>query len=171
MKIKAVLLVVFLLVSLSALQAQSGATEPGMNSVQFDTSGFPLWAKDLRRGEIIAFGSFPFVYFLTNFSVDVFRCANNGWDRKYAPWPFDAAGSIGKTQDERIFTLSIAAGGAILIALVDYGIESYKRSKRDKEIRSLPEGTPIIIRKPLYEEDAPVVPENTVSTPEETGSS
>ena len=155
MKIKApLLLVLLLLVSLPALRAQSSSAEPGMISTQFDTSGFPQWARDLRRGEIVAFGSFPFVYFLANFSVDMFRFGTNGWDRRYAPWPLDSAGSIGKTQDERILTLSVAAGGAVIIALVDFGIESYKRSKKDRDKRNLPEGTPIIIRKPMFDDDA-----------------
>jgi len=153
MKKKQVLFFLLFFIFLSVLHAQSTPTDPGMTSSQFDMTGFPQWSKDLRRGEIIAFGSFPFVYFVTNFSVDMYRCVNNDWDRRYAPWPFDAPGSVSKTQDERFMTLGIAAGGAVLIALVDYGIERYKRSVREREIRNYPEGTPIIIKKPLYAEE------------------
>jgi hypothetical protein len=131
-----------------ALYAQ--ADDASMVSTQFDMSGFPQWTRDLRRAEIVAFGAFPFTYFFTNFGFDMYRCASNGWDRQYAPWPVKPAAAIEQTQDEKIRVLTIAAGGAVLISLIDYGIVRYKRSQQEKEIRSLPPGTPIIIRKPLY---------------------
>ena len=146
-----VLLVFF--ISLKPLWAQTSSSDSSMISYQFDMSSFPQWTRDLRRGEIVAFGSFPFMYFFSNFAIDIYRCANNGWDRRYAPWPFDSAGSIGKDQDERILTLGVAAGSAVVVALIDYGIERYKRSKREREIMELPEGTPIIIRRPLSGEE------------------
>ena len=149
MKKSLVCLSLIIFVSLPMLHSQSGTNNPIGVSTQFDTTGFPQWAKDLRRAEIIAFGAFPFAYFLTNFSVDSYRWVNHDGDRRYAPWPFDAAGSVNKTQDERFMTLGIAVGGAVLIAVVDYSIERYKRYTKEKEYRSLPEGTPIIIRRPM----------------------
>jgi hypothetical protein len=118
--------------------------------MEFDMTGFPLWAKDLRRGEIVAFGSFPFAYFFASFGFDTYRFFNNGFNTRYAPWPFTAAAAIEQTQDEKIITLSIAAGAAIIIAIVDYAIVRYKRSKEQAEQSNLPDGTPIIIRRPLY---------------------
>ena len=154
MKRSAVLLLL-IFVSLSGLWAQtSTAADPDMTSTQFDMTGFPLWARDLRRFEIITFGSFPFAYFFSNFGVDLYRSAKNGWDRRYAPWPATAAGAIDKTKSERFLTIGVAAGGAVLIAVIDYGIVRYKRNRLEKESRNLPPGTPIIIRKPLYEEEA-----------------
>jgi hypothetical protein len=152
-------LVFFFLFSPSRLRAQTSASDPAMKSTQFNTTGFPRWAKDLRRGEIIAFGSFPFTYFFSTFGFDLYRMSNNSWDMRYAPWPLKPAGAIEPTKDEKIMTLGIAAGGAIVIALVDYGITRYKRNRLERENRSLPEGTPIIIRKPLYteEDDVPVL--------------
>ena len=154
------LLLFLVFISLSGLPAQSTladpaatASDPAMTSSQFDMTGFSQWAKDLRRGEIIAFGSFPFAYFFINFGLDSYRFATHSWDRKYAPWPLDSAASVEKTQDEKIMTLGIAAGSAVLFALVDYGIMRYKRSLKEKESRKLPAGTPIIIRKPLYGEE------------------
>jgi len=141
-------------ISLSALCAQASTPDPNMVSSEFDTTGFPQWAKDLRRFEIIAFGSFPFAYFFSNFAYNTYRWSNNEWDTRYAPWPITSAGGIEQTKDEKIVTLGIAAGGAVLIALVDYGIMRYKRSKLERENSQLPEGTPIIIRRPLLEEDA-----------------
>ena len=139
-----------------------------MTSSQFDTTGFPQWGKDLRRAEIITFGSFPFVYFVVNFGVDTWRMATHDWDRQYGPWPFDSAGSLDKTQDERFMTLGLAIGGSVLFALIDYAIVRYKRSAKDREIQNLPAGTPIIIRKPMYEGEAEV-PLSDTSPEAETG--
>jgi hypothetical protein len=161
MKNKKALCFVFLLfIFLMGLYAQATTIDDSsMVSTKLDTSNLPRWAKDLRRAEIVAFGSFPFMYFFTNFGVDTYRWATNaglGFDmesRRYAPWPFVSAGAIDKTQSEKVLTLSIAAGGAVLVALVDFGIEQIKRSRLEREIKSLPPGTPIIIRKPINSEE------------------
>jgi hypothetical protein len=142
-------LCLFFLAAFSCLGAQSMVSQPAPQATQFDTSEFPQWAKDLRRGEIVAFGSFPFAFFFTTLSIDLYRCATHGWDRRYAPWPAKPAGAIDMTTDEQILTLGLAAGGAVLIALTDYAIVRYKRSKAEQRNRELPAGTPIIIRKPL----------------------
>lgn len=146
-------MVLLIFESLSVLHAQTQTTtnDPSMVSTQFDTTGFPQWAKDLRRGEIVAFGSFPFVYFFTNFGFDSYRWATHGQDISYAPWPFTGSGAVEKTQSEKVMTIGIAAGGAVIIALVDFGIELYKRNQREAQIRNLPKGTPIIVRKPLQD--------------------
>ena len=146
-------LILLILMSFSRVWAQTTTNDPNMGSSQFDTTGFPQWAKDLRRGEIVAFGAFPFAYFFSNFGVDVYRSARNGWDSRYAPWPLTGAGAVDKTQDERFLTIGVAAGTAVLISLIDYGIVRYKKNRLQREISRLPEGTPIIIRRPLYEED------------------
>jgi hypothetical protein len=159
---------VFVLVffSFSAGEVFAQTSSSAGTSTYFDMTGFPLWTRDLRRGEIVAFGSFPFAYFFTNFFYDTYRTAAHGWDRRYAPWPLKPAGSIGRTQDEEFLTLGIAAGGAVAIAIVDHIIVRYKRNKLEEEIRRLPAGTPIIVRRPLDEEAAP--PE--APPPEDAGS-
>jgi hypothetical protein len=134
--------------------SQTATADAGMTSTQFDMTGFPLWAKDLRRGEIVAFGSFPFLYFFANFGFDTYRWLNNGNDMRYAPWPFNSAGTVGKTTEEKIITLGIAAGGSILIALIDHGIMRYKRNRLEREKESLPDGNPVIIRTPLFNAEA-----------------
>jgi len=129
-------------------------TDPNMVSTQFDMTGFPRWAKDLRRGEIVAFGSFPFMYFFANFGYDTYRWSNSGNDMRYAPWPFNSAGTVGKTTDEKIITLALAAGGSVLVALVDHGIMRYKRYRLERDRRNLPDGSPVIIRRPMHDTEA-----------------
>ncbi|MCL2008444.1 MAG: hypothetical protein FWG77_10195 [Treponema sp.] len=123
-----------------------------MGSSYFDMSEFPQWARDLRRGEIIAFGAFPFAYFFTNFGYDAYRWSNNAWDNRYAPWPFNSAGTVQKTQEEQLRTIGIAAGAAIVIAIVDYGIMRARRDRLERERLEAQIEAPIIIRTPLNEE-------------------
>ena len=128
MKIKRPMFFLLLLffVSSSGLWAQSDSTG---TSTYFDMSGFPLWAKDLRRWEIIAVGSFPILYLWVN----------------NIPWP------IGVKEQTRV--LQVTAGGAVLLAFVDYGIMLFKRNRLKRESQGLQEGAPVIIRTPLYGEE------------------
>ena len=134
----------------TSLYAQTGSMD---TVAHFDMKEFPQWGKDLRRGEIIAFGSFPFMYWFATFGYDSFRFATHGGDRRYAPWPLASAGAVEMTQDEKKIVIALAAGGAIVTALVDYGIVRYKRKKQERERMMLAPGTPIIIRSPLYSDD------------------
>ena len=143
--------ILFLLAGNSTLAAQISSS-PATGSTHFDMTGFPQWTRDLRRAEIIAFGSFPFMFFFTNLGVDTYRFASNAWDMRYAPWPLKPAGAVDQTHEQKVLTLGIAAGGSILIALIDFGIVMLKRNRAERESRNLPAGTPIIIRKPLDEE-------------------
>ncbi|MDR2028996.1 MAG: hypothetical protein LBP93_05595 [Treponema sp.] len=128
-------------------------------ATQFDTSDFPLWAKDLRRAEIVAFGSFPFTVFFASLGMDLYRSAAHDWDRRYAPWPLKTAGSIDMTTDQHFITLGIAAAGSVLISLADYLIVRYKRNKAERQAQQIPAGDPIIIRRPWPEEEEPPQPE------------
>ena len=148
-KLACFLLFIFLL-SIGTSSAQTVSAD--MGSSFFDMSGFPQWARDLRRGEIIAFGAFPFAYFFANFGYDAFRWSNNGWDNRYAPWPLNTAGTVEKSQEEQLTTIGLAAGTAIVIALVDYGIIRSRRRRLERQRMELPIEAPIIIRTPLSEE-------------------
>jgi len=128
--------------------------EPAAKSTSFDMTGFPQWSKDLRRGEIVAFGSFPFALFTTTFIMETFRWsteANMDFSedgRRYAPWPFKSAGAIDMSNKEREMTFITAAGLSVGIALTDFIIVQIKRAKERRRAESLPPGTAIIDRKP-----------------------
>ena len=130
---------VLLFLCFSGLHAQTSNT--ALVSTEFETSRAPQWARDLRRAEIISFGAFPLMYLLTSSIMD--------WS------------AADFTQKHRLRSVGIAAGGAVMISLVDYSIVLIKRKREEREIRSLPPGTPIIIRTPINEdndelpEDAP----------------
>jgi hypothetical protein len=134
----------------------SGASPDGTKpSLGFDTSEFPLWAKDLRRAEIVTFGSFPFTMFFTTFAVDTWRCYSHDWDPLYAPWPAKPPGAINMTQDELTMTIAVAAVISVAIAITDFSIVQIKRYKEKQRIKNLPAGSPItIIQKPVAESES-----------------
>jgi hypothetical protein len=95
--------------------------------------GKPQWVKDLRRGEIVAFGSFPFTVFFARTFMDLYRTADHGWDRRYAPWPFKAAGAVGMTDGELALMFTIAVSASLVISVADYLIVRHKRYRGDEQ--------------------------------------
>lgn len=146
---------VLLLTSAPYTAAQTAVTAAGGAAVvSFDTTGFPQWVKDIRRWEIVAFGSFPFTMFTATFAMDTYRWAKtNGMDwsdegRRYAPWPLKSAGAVNMESREQEKTIAIAAGLSIGIAIADLVIVQIKRHKARQRAESLPVGTAIIIKNP-----------------------
>ncbi|MDR2392581.1 MAG: hypothetical protein LBD93_00245 [Treponema sp.] len=137
-------------------QTSTSTTEQGTGA--FDTSTFPQWVKDLRRGEIIAFGAFPFTMLFTLTMVDLYRSATHDWDTRYAPWPVKSAGAVDMTRDEQILTLTVAAASSAVIALIDFFIVHHKRAKEAQKLKQFPEAVPIILRKPLAQENLEAAP-------------
>jgi hypothetical protein len=138
----------FLIIPAAVHGQTSTSAATDLQSTQFDTSDFPLWAKDLRRAEIVAFGSFPFTFFFATFAMDTYRYASHNQDIRYAPWPFKPSGAIDMTQNELILTMSIAAVGSVVVSCADYFIVKYKRHKQRQEMERLTGDTPIILRTP-----------------------
>ena len=149
-----IILSVFLVLPVFHVTAQDNDT---MVSTSFDMTDFPLWAKDLRRGEIVAFGSFPFTLLTTTFIMDSIRWnAEAGMDwseagRRYAPWPLKSAGAIDMSNSERELTFIAAASLSATIALADFIIVQIKRSKERRRSENLPTGTAITVRTPYPE--------------------
>jgi len=136
--------------------AQSLSTTNTTTST-FDMTGFPQWAKDIRRFDIIAFGSFPFSIFFVSFAMDMINWYNaNGFDmteqgRRYAPWPAKSAGAVEMTNNEYAQMFLISAGVSAGIALLDLLIVNIKRNKERRRLESMPSGSYEIERKPYGE--------------------
>jgi hypothetical protein len=138
-----------------------------------DSSEFPLWARDLRRGEIVAFGSFPFTIFVSTFAMDTMRYFRNDRDSRYLPWPLKGPGAIEMTRKEREKTLIIAAAASVAIAAIDFTIVHIKRNRERERIeRQAGGGITGIIRSPIPEdetgEEALETGEGPPELPEET---
>jgi hypothetical protein len=122
-------------------------------STTFNTESFPQWAKDMRRFDIIAFGSFPFSMFTATFFMDVYRWNTHNNDFAYAPWPLKSANAVEMNSDEFKKTILIAAGLSLAIALTDLIIVKIKRSKERRRIESMPSGSVTINNTPYGIQD------------------
>jgi hypothetical protein len=111
-------------------------------------SEFPQWAHDLRRYDIILFGSFPFTYWFASTVMDTYRSSQHDWDTRYAPWPVKSAGAVNMTNDEYAITLTGAIAASALVALADHIIVRIKRDKAAREAAKLAPGEAIITRRP-----------------------
>jgi hypothetical protein len=124
----------------------------------FNTTGLPQWVKDIRRWEIVAFGSIPFTMFFSSFAMDMYRWNNaNGMTftpegRRYAPWPMKSAGGVAMSSKEQETVFIMAGSLSAAIAFTDLIIVKAKRYKARKRAEALPVGTTIITRTPLPEE-------------------
>jgi len=122
----------------------------------FDTTGFPQWAKDMRRWDIIAFGTFPFAMFTSLFFTDLFRWGNaNSMSfteegRRYAPWPLKSAGAIEMTKEEYERSIWIAIGLSAAIAFADLIFVKIRQNKERRRINSAPSSDSVIINRMPY---------------------
>jgi len=157
----------FLLLAVPAflVPAQTSGTNTNTNNNFFDLGDAPQWAKDLRRWEIVAFGTIPFAMFTATFGMDMYRWSRaNNMDfsesgRRYAPWPLKSAGAIAMEPREIETTLIIAAGMCVTVAFTDLIITLIKRSNARKRADALPHNATTINRRPLepQEEEQPEV--------------
>jgi len=141
----------------------------------FNTTDFPQWAKDLRRWEIVAFGSIPFTMLFATTGMDMRRWNNaNGMDmsdegRQYAPWPLKSAGAQLMSTSEFETVLKVAACISVGVAFTDLIIVKIKRYKARKRAEAVPAGTTIINRKPWPEEESPEDSNNADENTSEAG--
>jgi hypothetical protein len=124
---------VFIVLNISPASAQSSGTSqvvtPNILPDAGPPSSSPRWVQDLRRGEIVAFGSFPFTMFLSTLTMDSFRYFNNGKNPAYLPWPLKGPGAVEMSREEKERTLLFAAAASVTIALVDFTIVAVKRHR------------------------------------------
>jgi hypothetical protein len=152
-KLPAALLLIVLCASAAHSQS-SNLTGASAKAAEQTKPLFPQWVRDIRRAEIVAFGSFPFMMFFSIFAMDTYRAATHDWDSRYLPWPAKGPGAIAMDTDEHMMTLGIAISGSLAVALADQLIVQIKRARAAKQRLDLPEGDLIILRKPWPPEEA-----------------
>jgi hypothetical protein len=165
---KCLLLLTLLLAPLGrGLSAQTATVTP---SADYNAHEFPLWARDLRRAEIVAFGSLPFTVLFGTLAVETVTYINHNGDSRYLPWPLKPAGGIAMSRDDSFLALGVAAASSVLISLADFLIVQHKRQRALRAARDLPDGSPIITRRPWPEpaEEAREGAPEPEAPPEET---
>ena len=96
-----------------AEDTESEISEP----VPYDKEEFSPWLRDLRRGEIIFFGSYPITLLVSSLAYDGFRLVQNSLILKEDNYSLM---TDPLTQNEKIGILLSAAGVSIVIALIDH---------------------------------------------------
>ena len=109
---------------------------------------FPQWALDLRRAEIVGFGSMPFTTMGVTFFYGAYKYFSG--ESSSFPNPFDKNTSYEKKE---IFSiLGISFGISALIALSDFIIVKIERGKKQDRLKRL-QTTDIITVVPASEEE------------------
>lgn len=80
---------------------------------------FPAWARSLRRWEIVSVGVFPIALFYTRLAMDTSRYVQNGFQGRFAPWPFKNEYSYAPSADEQRAAVAVAAGLALGVGILD----------------------------------------------------
>jgi len=125
-------LLVLMTASLTAQDFKGPYTEP----LPYQEVEFPGWAHDVRRFEIIFFGSVPLTFIMTNLIYDFSLYAAHQFDSEYR------MGSQRDPEDIKIMLLTtVSLSGAV--ALADLIIGKVKDSKKEApeyQINTGPEG-------------------------------
>lgn len=88
---------------------------------EYEEDEFPVWLQDLRRAEIIAVGSFPFTFFLSQLSYGIYRFACHDFTSDYSPVFFMGSGSANPfTNEEKTTIILISLGLSAAMALTDF---------------------------------------------------
>lgn len=123
MNIKKIIIVFSLILCLNPIFSQEN-TKPK----PYEEDEFSQVFKDIRRFEIITFGALPFVTLDTMLIYSTIRWANNGFSGAF-PNPFASSEEAGYSNSEITGLLVTAVSISFAIALTDYLIHYYQRSK------------------------------------------
>ena len=121
MKVVVIVLVLTILISGFFLFGENLPDyEPDQEYEPYQEDEFPKWARDLRRGEIIFFGTIPFSFFYATFSYDLYRYASSNFDESYAPAIFGNTTPSIRTNDEKWQILNVSLTISAVLTLLDY---------------------------------------------------
>ena len=81
---------------------------------------FPGWAKDLRRAEVIFFGTIPFTFLLSNLSFSLYQYASSGFDPVWAPALLGNNTPPQQTKNTKLQIIGISVSSSFILALLDY---------------------------------------------------
>jgi hypothetical protein len=95
---------------------------------------FPAWTRDLRRAEIVFFGSLPFTLFFSFEVYDLGQFIASGFDPLAAPWPLRAGSEIGAgyTPAEKGWLIASALTVSLGVAVADFLIVHRPAKREDR---------------------------------------
>lgn len=131
---------IFIAINLLILVFSLSAKDIDMTGVEvesYDNVNFPPFLLDMRRSEIVTFGSYPFTMMTVSAGYSLFKYFSNGMDSKYTPNPFMKASSANLTDAETKGIILGAAGLSIGIGIIDFFLNqiAIASEKQEKEAR------------------------------------
>ena len=133
----------------------------------------PSWVKDVRRAEIITFGSLPFTTLGVTLVYSLYRYAANDFKAAYIPNPFPLSSSEARLNtSEQIGIISAAAALSVAIGLTDFIVikVNENRKKNAERIGVDREGL-ITVESIPPQNDTDASAENNIDAPETPGES
>jgi hypothetical protein len=121
------------------------------SATKYDDINFPQWAKDLRRTEIITFGSLPFVTLWTTVGYSLYQYGEfrNPLDKNTDSF----------TEDDQWRIIKISAATCVALGLTDLTINLIRRARKERRLRKLREMQPYTIT-PAKERELPKLRED-----------
>jgi len=113
---KKILLTVLIILVFSGLSF----SEESVNYTPYNQSEFPQWAQDLRRFEVVFFGTIPFSFLYSSTGYSIYTYASHNWDSSYAPALLGNKTPPVLTTDDKLQVLTIALGVSATAAFVDF---------------------------------------------------
>jgi hypothetical protein len=99
----------------------------------YEEDEFPSWTIDLRRSEIVTFGTLPFVTLGVTIGYSFFRYAKNGFDSDYLPNPLAKSSAAANLNSDEQIGIFISSGIiSLIIGIVDYVISRIERKRADE---------------------------------------
>ena len=128
-------------------------------ATSYDDINFPQWTKDLRRTEIIAFGSLPFVTLWTTlgYSLAVKGSFHNPLDKSTSSF----------TQSAQKQIMAIAAATSIGLGLFDLTINLITRQVKNQKKKKIPKTIVVVPFSQEVREHIPAPPKQEEFNEEE----
>jgi len=111
--------------SLVPTEVFAASTSSSSSTTSYDDINFPQWAKDLRRTEIITFGSLPFVTLWTTvgYSLAVYGKFKNPLDKSTSSF----------TENDQWNIIAISSAACVGLGLTDLAINLFLRSQKNRK--------------------------------------
>jgi len=101
--------------------AQEKNKEDTHEPVPYTKEEFPKWMRDLRRAEIIFFGSIPFTMLAARVGYGTYRYYTNNRQSGYEPWPLQQEETkVPMNKEEKHEVLAVTVGLSLIMASVDF---------------------------------------------------
>lgn len=118
---------------------------------KYQEGEFPQWAMDLRRTEIITFGSLPLVTLGTSLAYGGILFASGAVSEFPNPFSKDSSAALSSDQQMQVFFISL--GTSLLLGIIDYVINLIRRSSSQSRIQRIQQEQNHVTVTPIFPQE------------------